>query len=89
MSSHKDIYEKLHPIYERRRKKYNRNIDSKQMCLMWSTSKPPSIIEGSKPFIDIEDTFDIEISDDECYQLYDMTLEEASEKLSSLIELQC
>lgn len=80
------IYEKLHQIYERHRKKYKGNFDSKQMCMMWSTYNPPDIIEGTKPFLDIENSFDIEISDEECWQIYDMTISEAAEKIANLIE---
>ena len=88
-SNHDEIYDKLHRIYERYRKKYKRNFDSGQMCMMWSTHNPPDIIEGTKPFVDIEKAFDVEISDDECMEIYDMTIEEAVVKLDSIIERQC
>ena len=35
------------------------------MCCMWSTNDPPDIIEKIDPICDIEDAFDIQISDDE------------------------
>jgi hypothetical protein len=83
-----EIYEKLHQIYEKHRKKYKGNFDSKQMCMMWSTHNPPDVIEGTKPFIDIEKAFDIEISDDDCLDIYDMTIEEATVKIAAIIEQQ-
>ena len=88
MTNHGKIFEKLHSIYEKHRKKYNRNLDSNQMCLMWSTSNPPDIIEGTRPFIDIEKAFNIDIDDDECFELYDMTLEEASKKIAGIVNRQ-
>jgi len=83
--SQKEIYNKLHQIYERHRKKYKGNSDSKQMCMMWSTHNPPDIIEGTKPLIDIENAFDVNISEDESMEIYDMTIEEATEKLASIL----
>ncbi len=85
----KEIFEKLHQIYERHRKKYKGNFDSKQMCLMWSTHNPPDIIEGTKPIIDIENAFDVDISDEESLEIYDMTIEEATVKLASIIGRKC
>lgn len=85
----KDIYGKLHKIYEKHRGKYKENFDSKQMCLMWSTDNPPDIIEGTKPIIDIENEFDVKISDEESMEIYDMTIEEAALKLASIIEHKC
>ena len=85
----KEIYGKLHKIYEKHRKKYNGNFDSKQMCLMWSTNNPPDIIEGTKPIGDIEDAFNVEISDEDSMEIYDMTIEEAAVKLASIIEHKC
>ncbi len=82
----KKIYNELHKIYQKHRKKYKRNPDSKQMCCMWSTSNPPDIIEDTKPFYDIEDAFDIIINGDNCMELYDMKLEEAVIKIDDIIE---
>ena len=85
----KDIYGRLHQIYEKHRRKYKENFDSKQMCLMWPTDNPPDILEGTKPIIDIENAFDVEISDEESMEIYDMTIEEAAMKLESIIEHKC
>jgi len=54
------------------------------MCLMWSISNPPDIIEGTKPFRDIEAAFDIQIDDDTAVDLYNMTLDEAAEKIMGM-----
>ena len=88
-TAQKEIYDKLHQIYERHRGKYKDNFDSKQMCMMWSTHNPPNVIEGTKPFLDIENAFDVDISDEECIGIYDMTIEEAEVKLKSIMLRQC
>jgi len=85
----KNIYDKLHEIYQKHRKKYKRNPDSKQMCCMWSTSNPPDVIEDTEPFYDIEDAFDITINDSDCIELYDMELEEAVTKICDIIKQKC
>lgn len=55
------------------------------MCCMWSVNNPPDIIEGTPPFLDIEKAFNISINEDECLELYDMELDEATEKISKMI----
>ena len=72
-------------IYNQHRKKYSGNsIDSQQMCLMWSTREPPDQIENTEPFNDIEEAFDIEIGETESFELYEMTLEQASIRVLEL-----
>ena len=39
------------------------HFDTEQMCLMWSTDNPPDEIEGTEPFNDIEEAFNIAIDD--------------------------
>jgi hypothetical protein len=86
MKNFKNTYRNLYRIYNKHRRKYKENRgDSKQMCLMWSTDDPPDIIEGTEPFCDIEETFDISIDTDDALDLYDMQLEEAAKKI---IEMQ-
>lgn len=87
--SQKTIYDKLHDIYQKHRKKYRSNPDSKQMCCMWSTSNPPDVIEDTAPFSDIEDAFNITINDSDCMELYDMELEEAATKINEIIKQKC
>ncbi len=87
--SNKTIYEKLHKIYQKHRRKYKNNSDSKQLCCMWSTSNPPDVIEDTEPFYDLEDAFDITISDEDCLELYDMKLEEAVIKINKIIKQKC
>ncbi len=78
------VYETLRGIYQKHRRKYRENSDSEQMCCMWSTNNPPDIIEGTKPFEDIEAAFGITIEDDEALDLYDMTLQEAVQRICEL-----
>jgi len=80
-----EIYKQLNSIYNKHRKKYRNNPDSKQMCCMWSVAVPPDIIEATPPFIDIEVTFDISLTEEDCLDLYDMGLNEASKKISQVI----
>ncbi|OQB43418.1 MAG: hypothetical protein BWY09_00176 [Candidatus Hydrogenedentes bacterium ADurb.Bin179] len=54
------------------------------MCCMWSTNIPPDIIEGTEPFEAIEAAFGIVIDDEEALELYDMTLQEAAQRISDL-----
>lgn len=73
----KKIEKELRVIYQRHRKKYKGNPDSEQLCCMWSTSNPPDEIEDTKPLLDIEKAFDINIDEELAYSLYDMTIDEA------------
>jgi len=47
---------------------------------------PPDIIENTEPIYDIENAFDIELSDDDISALYDMSVDEAAQKI---FEIQC
>ena len=85
MQTHKSAYNTLYTIYEKHRKYYQENGDSKQMCCMWSTNDPPDILEGTEPFEDIETAFGVVIDEDEALLLYDMYLDEAA---SRILELQ-
>ncbi len=85
----KTTYEKLYKIYQKHRKKYKSNLDSKQMCCMWSTLSPPDAIEDTEPFYDMEDAFDITINGDDCMELYDMEIEEAVIKIDNILKQKC
>ncbi len=78
------IYETLYRIYQKHRRKYRKNPDSRQMCCMWSTHSPPDIIEGTPPFNDVEDAFGITIDEDAALMLYDMLLDEAARKIMDM-----
>src|SRR5689334_13244317 len=82
------IAETLKRIHSKHSRRYRRNSGTDQMCCMWSTFNPPDIIEGTKPFLDIEKAFGIEISDDEALQLYDMNLDEAAARILKIQESQ-
>ena len=83
------VYETLHRIYQKHRRQYRENGDSKQMCCMWSTHEPPDIIEGTPPFEDIEDAFGIAVDEDAAMALYDMDLDEAARKIMVMMTEQC
>ena len=79
MSELEKTFDILYGIYNKHRRQYPENsFDSKQICLMWSTDDPPDVIEGTEPFDDIEEAFNIAIDDENALELYDMTLKEAS-----------
>lgn len=81
-------YETLHAIYEKHRGRHRGNPDSKQMCCMWSTSKPPDTVAYTRPIGDIEKAFDIEIDEGDAVALYDMGLTEAVVRILALKDRQ-
>ena len=85
MSNHETAFNTLYEIYNKYRAKYRENsYDSQQMCLMWSTNDPPDEVEGTDPFIDIEEAFQISINDDDALAMYDMSLKDATIKILQL-----
>ena len=87
MSTYKTTYKTLHEIYDKHRRNYRENGDSKQMCCMWSTNDPPDIIECTEPLEDIEAAFNITIDDEEdLMELYDMYLKDAAKKIIEIQE---
>ena len=84
-ADYQTVYDALHRIYQKHRRKYRENGDSKQMCCMWSTDDPPDLIEGTPPFDDIEDTFGIAVNDDAAMDLYDMHLDAAARKIIDMM----
>ncbi len=84
----KIAYQTLHEIYNKHRRKYRGNPDSKQMCCMWSTNKPPDFLSGTQPIFDIEDAFNIKIDENEAMEIYDMILDEAIKKIIEMKDAQ-
>ncbi|MCP4131158.1 MAG: hypothetical protein GY754_09275 [bacterium] len=87
--SQKEIYSMLNSIYEKHSKKYKQHSKPEQMCCMWSTSDPPDVIEDTDPFRNIEDVFDISLEEDDCLELYDMNIDEATAQIANIIKQQC
>jgi hypothetical protein len=87
--SKNEIYEKLSQIFMKYKKRYKSPPKSKQMACMWSTKNLPDIIEDTPPFNDIEEAFNIVIDEDDCLELYDMDLTEATDKILNMIQKQC
>lgn len=79
-------YRVLLAIYNKHRRKYSANPDSKQMCCMWSVSNLPDIIEGTRPLCDIEDAFGICIDEEDAMKIYDMDLDEAARTIMEMAE---
>lgn len=79
------VLKRLVAIYNRHRRKYRGNPDSKQMCCMWSTSNPPDTIENTAPILDLEKEFDIYLDEDEAFELYDLLLPEAAKRIIELM----
>lgn len=84
--SKKEIHEKLNQIFMKYKKRYKNPTSSKQLCCMWSLTNPPDIIVDTPPFLDIEEAFDILLDDDECLEFYEMELDEAIEKIETMIK---
>ena len=85
---YKITYQTLHTIYDKHRRKYRGNPDSKQMCCMWSTNNPPDTLLDTQPIYDIEDAFNIKIDEDEAMEIYDMVLDEAVKRIMSMKSIQ-
>ena len=79
----------LFKIFVKYKKRYKNPPNSKDMACMWSITKPPDIVEDTPPFNDIEKAFNILIDEDDCLELYDMDLNEATEKIVNIIQQQC
>lgn len=84
-----EIVQILKTIYDKYRKKYRGNQNSGQLCCMWSTANPPDDIYISDQIFSIKNAFNIELSEDEALELYDMDLEEAAKKIEAIIRSQC
>ncbi len=84
----KTSYQTLHTIYNKHRRKYRGNPDSKQMCCMWSTNCPPDTLTDTQPIYDIENAFNITIEEDEAVEIYDMTLDRAIKKIMEMQKMQ-
>lgn len=57
-----------------------------QMCLFWLTDNPPDVLQFTEPMEAIQDEFDIDLSEIEAVELYDMSLQEASIYLQRKVE---
>ena len=56
---------------------------------MWSTSNPPDDIFNSDQILTIENKFDIELSEDDAMEIYDMDVSEAADKIEAIKRAQC
>jgi len=83
-----DTSEKLKTIYYRYHKKYPSNLDSGQLCCMWPINNPPDDIYNSSQISSIESAFNIELSEDDALELYDMDLSEATKKIEDIMRSQ-
>jgi hypothetical protein len=77
------VSEQLVAIYKKYSKQKNPDEQS-QMCLMWSIKNPPDVLETTKPIIEFEEVFDIELPEDKAIELYDMNLLEAQKFIDNL-----
>jgi len=56
---------------------------------MWSTSTPPDDIFNSDQILAIENKFDVELSEDDAMEIYDMDVIEAVNKIEAIKQAQC
>ena len=73
-------------LYVKFRRRYKGNPDSNQMCCMWSTLNPPDNIYNTEQILALEKSFGIEFTEDEVYELYDMTIQEAADIINIMIK---
>jgi hypothetical protein len=78
----------LYAIYNKHRRKFRGNSDTKQMCCMWSTNNPPDTLLVTQPICDIEVAFNIKIDEVVAMQVYDMILDEAIKKIMEIKSIQ-
>jgi hypothetical protein len=77
------IMEQILKIYKKYNPRSKPDGDS-QMCNLWSTKYPPEVLECTEQVSDIEDIFDITLSEDDIIEIYDMNLLEASNYIKQL-----
>ena len=78
-----DAYKRLAKLYEKCTGLAAR--PDSQMCLFWSTDSSPDVLQHTESLESILDEFDIDLSEDEAVELYDMELQEASSYLQSKV----
>lgn len=84
-----EIHEMLFKIFMKHKRRYKNPQKSKDLACMWSITNPPDIIEDTPPFNDIEKAFNIAIDEDDCLELYEMDLDEATDRIAIMIQNQC
>jgi len=70
-------------------KKYSperRPTEASKMFMLWPTDDPPDALEATEPLDEINETFGLDIEEDEAGEIYDMTIREASHRLAALIK---
>jgi hypothetical protein len=70
------VYGSLHAIYEKHRRKYRGAPN-----YMWSGSNPPDVLEFTRPIASLAKAFDICIDEDDAVALFDMDLDQATDKI--------
>lgn len=83
-TDYQNIFDRLHKIYRKYRKKY-KNPDSNQVCCMWSTKNLPDEIYECSQIYDIDKEFNICLSEDDALAIYDMYLDEATKYIIKII----
>jgi len=83
-NDYQDIFDRLYKIYRKYLKKY-KNLDSNQVCCMWSTKNPPDEIYECSQISDIDKEFNICLSEDDALAIYDMEIDEATEYIIKMI----
>lgn len=80
----KSIEEKFFKIYRKHVQRY-KHRDTNQMCCMWSIANPPDEIYECDQIYNIEEEFNISLTEDDALSLYNMHFEEAVQ----FIEMKC
>lgn len=56
-----------------------------QMCFLWSIDDPPNVLLCTEPLEAIEEEFEIVLTDNEAFELYNMRLAEAAVFIETVI----
>jgi len=70
------VEERFNKVYRKHVSRYQHK-DTMQMCCMWPISNPPDEIFESDQIYDLESEFNIELTETEALEIYDMSYDQA------------
>lgn len=82
-----EIQEILIKIHRRFSKSTRRSSASSQMCIMWSTSNPPDVLENTPALDAIEKAINYGFYEMEALEVYDMEIKDAAKYIHKLINI--
>ena len=79
-----DILNKLLALH-RKYSGMRKTTTNSQMCMLWSVTYPPDILENTPPLDDLESFLNFGFEEEEAVTFYDMDILEATDYIWSLI----